>query len=189
MVGVEGDRIGPEAWVGAAYQALARDGEAAVAVEPLARALGVTKGSFYHHFADKDALWTAVLADFEARGTEDLIAATGAIDDPRRRLPSLFTAVWDSPGKLRAHRALLGSRRPDVVACLERVHARRRGFLVRCYRELGLPDDRAEHLAAAAYAVFLGAVLLVDQPPFDRVETLHPWVETITGLLLPPVTG
>lgn len=40
-------------WTEAALAALARDGLASVAVEPLALQLGTTKGSFYWHFTDR----------------------------------------------------------------------------------------------------------------------------------------
>ena len=46
-------RLGREAWEDAALAALGRGGLASVAVEPLAVALGTTKGSFYWHFADR----------------------------------------------------------------------------------------------------------------------------------------
>src|SRR4051794_32639591 len=57
-------------WTGAGLEALARGGLAAVAVEPLAKALGTTKGSFYWHFADRNGLIAAALARWEQPDTE-----------------------------------------------------------------------------------------------------------------------
>src|ERR1051325_11082310 len=54
-------RLDAEAWVAAAFDALAEGGVDAVRVEPLAKALGITKGSFYWHFADRRALLDAML--------------------------------------------------------------------------------------------------------------------------------
>lgn len=48
-------------WAQAALDVVATDGVNAVAVEPLARKLGVTKGSFYWHFPSRDALLHAAL--------------------------------------------------------------------------------------------------------------------------------
>ncbi|MDQ6732181.1 MAG: TetR/AcrR family transcriptional regulator, partial [Actinomycetota bacterium] len=48
-------------WTEAALLALAHDGLAGVAVQPLARRLGATKGSFYWHFADRAELIAATL--------------------------------------------------------------------------------------------------------------------------------
>lgn len=44
------------AWIDAALDAMAEGGLGAVRVEALARTLGVTKGGFYWHFTDRQAL-------------------------------------------------------------------------------------------------------------------------------------
>ena len=49
-------QAGNDDWVEAARSAMVEGGIDAVAVEPLARRLGVTKGSFYWHFKDRRAL-------------------------------------------------------------------------------------------------------------------------------------
>jgi AcrR family transcriptional regulator len=49
----------------AARRALLTGGPDAVRVEPLALALGVTKGSFYWHFVDRSALLDALLSEWE----------------------------------------------------------------------------------------------------------------------------
>ncbi len=54
-------RLDADAWIAAAFDALAEGGIDAVRVEPLATALGITKGSFYWHFADRRALLDAML--------------------------------------------------------------------------------------------------------------------------------
>ena len=54
-----------EAWVKAASILIAQEGVPAVAVEPLAVALGVTKGSFYWHFHNRDELIQAALEAWE----------------------------------------------------------------------------------------------------------------------------
>jgi len=58
-------RLDAAAWIAAAFDALADGGIDAVRVEPLAKALGITKGSFYWHFADRRALLDAMLRHFE----------------------------------------------------------------------------------------------------------------------------
>ena len=49
------------AWIEAAFDALADGGIEAVRVDPLAKRLGVTRGSFYWHFTDRAALHQAML--------------------------------------------------------------------------------------------------------------------------------
>src|SRR5262245_66201756 len=55
-------RLDADAWIAAAFEALAAGGVDAVRVEPLAKALGITKGSFYWHFTDRRALLDAMLS-------------------------------------------------------------------------------------------------------------------------------
>ena len=78
-----------EDWAAAALAAIADGGLAAVAVEPLAARLGTTKGSFYWHFANRDALLAAALALWEETTTTD-VARPGRgprRPDPAVRLP------------------------------------------------------------------------------------------------------
>lgn len=69
-------------WIEAALEALATQGLPAVAVEPLARRLGTTKGSFYWHFSDRSDLIGATLQHWEQRDTDDLISRIEEIEDP-----------------------------------------------------------------------------------------------------------
>ncbi|HSJ24673.1 MAG TPA: TetR/AcrR family transcriptional regulator [Longimicrobiales bacterium] len=71
-------------WIKAAASAMAGGGVDAIRVEALARQLGITKGSFYWHFTDRNALLEAVLAQWEAGARQQLEAArTGAAADER----------------------------------------------------------------------------------------------------------
>lgn len=60
-------------WVRQGLQALADGGVDAVRVEALAKALGVTKGGFYGHFADRDALLQAMLDAWERESVDDVL--------------------------------------------------------------------------------------------------------------------
>jgi AcrR family transcriptional regulator len=186
MVAVEQEVcIGPVEWIQAALSALAEEGEAGLAIEPLARRLGVSKGGFYWHFKDREALWAALLEEFEREATEGPIQTLASQADPRQRLADLFSIALARVSHLRVERALLSSRRPDVAACFARVHARRRAYLVQCYEELGFGPPSAQHFAATVYAAFLGAVQLSDQPPFDADDTLRAWMEHYVELMIP----
>src|SRR3954454_3334283 len=83
-------------WSEAALRALAHGGLTAVAVEPLAKALGTTKGSFYWHFADRNALLEAALALWERRDTEGVIAALEETNDVATRLRNLLRLAFMS---------------------------------------------------------------------------------------------
>ncbi len=84
-------RLAKEDWLRAARLALLAGGVEAVRVEPLARTLGVTKGSFYWHFADRAELLEALLMEWEAetRLLSDALRAA----KPRRELPSIIAEL------------------------------------------------------------------------------------------------
>ncbi|MGH8078705.1 MAG: TetR/AcrR family transcriptional regulator, partial [Lysobacter sp.] len=78
-------RLSAEDWAQAALDLIAEQGVAAVAVEPLARRLGVTKGSFYWHFPSRDALLVAALERWEKVEQETVFGKLEAIADPSQR--------------------------------------------------------------------------------------------------------
>src|SRR5919205_1648721 len=89
-------------WISVAMEAIVEHGVTAVAVEPLAARLGATKGSFYHHFANRDALIVAALEDWETAQTETVIERLELIPDPAERLRAVLAAAFaDRSGGLR----------------------------------------------------------------------------------------
>ena len=66
-------RLDEKAWIVAALKKLATHGIDGVRIELLARELGVTKGSFYWHFKDRDELRAAMLDYWRSRATLMLI--------------------------------------------------------------------------------------------------------------------
>lgn len=100
-------------WIATALDALARDGLRAVAVEPLAERLGATKGSFYWHFRDRNALLEAAVAHWERTATDERLKQFDAISDPRARHYALLA---DLTGLDELDRAAGRSAESDAVA-------------------------------------------------------------------------
>jgi len=166
-----------EDWVRAALRALAKGGVGAVAVEPLAQQLGVTKGSFYWHFPTRDALLSAALEHWEKESTEAVIVAVDTIADPRDRLmrlgaggggraPDDGTAGHEIPPGHGLDLAIADAADdPLVRPVLQRVTARRIAYLDQCYRTLGFPADEARHRALLVYAAYIGMLHLAREAP------------------------
>ena len=72
-MGVAEVRKSREDWIRAAVIALLAEGPDGVAVQPLARRLGTTKGSFYWHFSSRDELLRAALQRWETVTTDDMM--------------------------------------------------------------------------------------------------------------------
>jgi AcrR family transcriptional regulator len=166
------DSLGRADWVEAALDALARGGLAAVAVEPLAKELQATKGSFYWHFADRNALLEATLERWERRDTELVIAALDETDDVPTRLRKLLRLAFRSvlstsaEGSGSVELALqANASHPLVAATLDRVTTRRLGQLTQLYTALGLSRSRARDRGLLAYTAYLGHLQLAHATP------------------------
>lgn len=75
-------RFDHEAWLRAALDVLARDGQAKVNIEKLAAKLGVTKGSFYHHFKNRGDFMQRLLTYWKETYNDQVIAHLDASSDP-----------------------------------------------------------------------------------------------------------
>ncbi|MEV4239473.1 TetR/AcrR family transcriptional regulator [Nocardia sp. NPDC049737] len=150
-------RLSADDWAQAALDALAEGGLAAVSVEPIAKRLGTTKGSFYWHFKDRAALIDAALARWEQRSTDDVIAEIAVETDPAERLHRLFAQVIDYAATGRIELALLASAdQPPVAATLRRVADRRIEYVAELLRELGLTTAQARTRAVVAVSIYHG---------------------------------
>jgi AcrR family transcriptional regulator len=158
-------RLSRDSWIDAALELLLQSGPDAVAVQPIARKLGTTKGSFYWHFSSRDDLLRATLERWEAVATDDVITSVESrSDDPRTRAELLVEEVTSgrSPGELLL---LAGTDHPDVAAAVERVTRRRIEYVARLLRNAGLTPAVAQRRATLAYATYLGYAQLARSVP------------------------
>ncbi len=160
-------RLNRNDWIDAAVDALLHKGPDGVAVQPLARQLGATKGSFYWHFSSRDDLLRAALARWEAVATDDVIAAVEAgADAPGERVALMIAEVsarsQERPGELLL---LAGTAHPDVCEAVERVTQRRIDYLARLLRASGLTQAVAARRATLGYAAYVGNAQLSHAVP------------------------
>ncbi|GAB4372617.1 MAG: hypothetical protein Kow00121_15120 [Elainellaceae cyanobacterium] len=91
-------KLGQQDWIELGLRVIAENGVEAVRVEPLAKLLNVTKGSFYWHFKNRDELLEALLQEWVSRETERIIeqTETGGGDASQKLLRLLELAVQDN---------------------------------------------------------------------------------------------
>jgi AcrR family transcriptional regulator len=146
------------AWVHAALRALAAGGPDTVRVETLAASLGVTKGGFYWHFADRRALLGEMLDTWEKTGTEDIIARVETQPgDARARLWKLLE-ITTAPEGLAVELAIRdwARRDGDVAERLRRADNRRMEFVRSLFRPFCADEDDVEARSMTAYALVIG---------------------------------
>ncbi|MFC0003754.1 TetR/AcrR family transcriptional regulator [Micromonospora siamensis] len=187
-------RLSAEDWARAALEMIGEQGLAGVAVEPLAVRLGTTKGSFYWHFANRDALVTAALARWEREHTEGVIEALGAPVDPAAALRQLFASTTTTAAAGRLHvrvevNLLAAAGDPLVAPAVHRVVRRRVDYLRTLFEDLGFDADEAARRALLAYSTHVGHLqLMVRMPelvPDGRADQLA-YLDTVIGVVTPP---
>ncbi len=181
-------RLSADDWAQAALDLVAEQGVAAVAVEPLARRLGVTKGSFYWHFPSRDALLQAALERWEAIEQVSVFGSLEAVPDPRERLRALFLLVAREVKPHIIYSELLKALdHPAVQPVINRVSQRRLDYLVASFRQAGLARTEAQHRARLAYSAYLGFLQLALQlqQPRLQYEEFEAYVEHVIGTLIP----
>ncbi|MFI6505731.1 TetR/AcrR family transcriptional regulator [Nonomuraea typhae] len=152
-------RLNADDWARAALAALAEGGLAAVAVEPVAVRLGVSKGSFYWHFANRQALVEAALAFWE-RDTEAVIRHLEEIECPRERLRTLLELAFSDETEAAVSFRLISEADDPVIAeVARRVNERRLAFMTRTVAEI-IGAEEAGNRVMAGYASYLGRAAL-----------------------------
>ena len=171
----------PRDWLEAGQALLRRGGLRALKLRPLADELGVSTGSFYHHFADFGA-YQGRLADYWAEGqvTELLDAVARAEPDPVGRIRRLAQVVRRR-GLSRLSIAMRAWADGDAraQAAVERHDAIMLGFLTDCLHGAGF----ARHDAAVrAYALMTLGLAKVHAPQLAMPELM----EELIGILCVP---
>lgn len=154
-------RLSRETWIEAAYERFSAEGITAVAVEPVARAVGATKGSFYWHFADRRALVDAVLERWRERETESLIAEVERIEPAAARLGGLLDVIAHRTGERSGERTLYADATGHVREFVASVTERRVSYLASLIEASGVAGDEARRRAVIVVAAVIGYQQLV----------------------------
>jgi AcrR family transcriptional regulator len=167
-------------WIRAGRLALLDGGPEAVRVEKLARDLGVTKGSFYWHFRDREELLEALLREWEEESS--LLDEAIARGDLREALSHLFDelrrrVVLSERGESPSDAAIFGwaAVSPEVARRVDAEERKR----IRLLRQFAGETD----LALYFYWAYLGFLLRRRRVP-EAVRDYPILAEVSTSLLL-----
>lgn len=134
-----------------------------VRVEPLAKALGVTKGGFYWHFRDRQALLDAMLDAWEKTLVDQAIAtADRGGGSGRTRLRRLFTVAAERDEVLALELSVRdwARRDPAVAERVTRVDNRRLAYLRPLFAEFCDDPADVEGRCLLVLTLFVGESLV-----------------------------
>jgi AcrR family transcriptional regulator len=157
-------RLDRRAWMAAAFDELSAHGWDGVRVEPIAEKLGITKGSFYWHFADRDALVAAMFVRWAEGRVRAIRHETEDDADPRALLYRLIDLYARGPNArgLAIELAIRGvarsdSRAADAVAAVD---GERLAQVSRLFTKLGSKPSQSDARAFLFYAFVFGQSLI-----------------------------
>lgn len=151
-------------WLEAALQALAESGISAVAVEPLAKKLKVTKGSFYWHFKSRKNLCDEVLTYWENIELYYINEFEKNKKNPKSNaLKNILTILITDKTNKRVFLALSNSNKePNMKLFYDRAVVRRFKLFIDSYIDMGLSREKAKNRASMTYCTYLGLIKLLN---------------------------
>jgi AcrR family transcriptional regulator len=172
-------------WIEEGLRALGRGGPDAVRIEPLARALGVSKGGFYWHFSDRQALLEEMLDAWERSGVDEVIERVeGYGGDARARLRRLFalgSSFAGEPMKIELAIRDWARRERAVAKRLKRVDNKRMNYMRSLFGAICEDADDVEARCLLAFSLFIGSPFItVDHGGRSRAEVLELALKSLT---------
>jgi AcrR family transcriptional regulator len=168
------DQLSAKDWLDQGLKALTKSGFTALKAEPLAKAIGVSRGSFYWHFADIAAFHAAILKHWREVAAEQIIASLEAAsghDDP---LALLLRQAFGIRLALENAVRTWATVDPAARAAVQAIDQRRLGYIETLLRQSGLSADVARARAQILYWTFLGFALSDKPlPPARRAMVLE----------------
>jgi AcrR family transcriptional regulator len=172
-------------WIEDGLRALGGGGPEAVRIEPLARALGISKGGFYWHFGDRQSLLEEMLDAWERTAVDEVIEAVEAEgEDARSRLRRLFALATASGGELLKIELAIRdwARRDQAVAeRLRQVDDRRMNYMRFLFGAICEDDGEVEARCLLVFSLFIGGPFVrTDHCGRSRAEVLELALEYLT---------
>src|SRR5216683_5614342 len=166
------DQLSAKDWLDQGLKTLASDGFTALKAEPLAKAMGVSRGSFYWHFADIGAFHAAILKHWREIAAEQIIANLEAHKSKDNPLESLLRQAFG--GRLVLEKAVRtwATLDPGARAAVQAIDRRRLGYVESLFERSGVSPGAARSRAQIFYWAFIGFALSDRPLPRDRQQAV-----------------
>jgi AcrR family transcriptional regulator len=178
-------RLGPHDWFVEALETLGREGVVGVNVENVARSMRVTKGSFYHHFEDKEEFINRLLEYWETELTDKIDAHLSHLHGkPAEQLLALLEFIAENEiNRYDASMRAWALHDERVATAVRRVDQKRLAYVRDLFRKMGFPADQAEIRGRMSYYYVVGehTALAEEKTLESRLEDIKLRHEVLTG--------
>ena len=172
------DRSG---WIDGAIEALADVGLSGMRVEALAKRFGVTKGSFYWHFKDRQDLFDAMLQTWKEGRIRDIDKQSAM---PAGKESELLQQIIDIYSANRIRKGISielavrdwARRDPQASAVVEEVDTYRLESARKLFVATGLTDSEAKSRSLLLYAYVFGQSLMAYDRFDPKIIDIKQWI-------------
>ena len=153
------DQLSAKDWLDQGLRTLAESGFTALKAEPLAKAMGVSRGSFYWHFADIGAYHAAILRHWREVAAEQVIANLEASSEDENPLQLLLQRSFSSKPALENAIRTWATIDPLARSAVQATDRRRLSYVESLFERSGVAPEVARSRAQIFYWAFLGFAL------------------------------
>jgi AcrR family transcriptional regulator len=160
-------------WLEVGLKTLGEFGENGLTIERLTGTLGVTKGSFYHHFRNVEDFREQLIAFW----AHQFISTSSELpDDPQELfalldviMEEVFAAVTEPEIAIRAW----AQQDHMVHSLVERVDSVRRDFLLKVFRSVEVDDEQVRLMVDMLSTMLVGSITVLPRLSPERVMDLY----------------
>ena len=151
-------RLSVEDWLAAAIEITVEQGVGGIKINRLCERLGVTKGSFYWHFTDLDALLDAVAERYGSGrdSTRHQLLEQADVEPHERLVQTLLAFITHDLGRLDSAMRAWAQTDERARAAVSSSDAYIFGYLETCFRDMGFDRDDADLRAKTLYYAGVG---------------------------------
>jgi AcrR family transcriptional regulator len=166
------EQLSAKDWLDQGLETLVKNGFTALKAEPLAKAMGVSRGSFYWHFADIGAFHAAILKHWSEVATEQVIAGLEARPKDREALAALLRGAFSQRPALENAIRTWATVDADARSAVLAIDQRRIGYIEVLLKQAGLSTETARARAQILYWAFVGYALSEQSLPKARQQAV-----------------
>lgn len=159
-------------WIDFALSTLARDGFEALKADALARRRGISRGSFYWHFADLGGFHSRVIENWKKAATEAIIADIERYPSHEERIDALLRHAFGHGAALEIRMRAWADSNAEAARAVGDIDRRRRGYIEQMLVEAGVAPALAATRAQLLYWSYLGAALSRSRLAGERLERI-----------------
>lgn len=164
-------RLQRDDWLEQGLITLAEQGVDALTIEAMCKLMKVTKGSFYHHFKNREAFLEAILAFWEDKYTQQFITFSQDGLDHQEKSKRLHQLVLESYGTSEVNIRAWAQVDPLARKYQERVDQQRLNFLYELQQGLYEKDEIARTMAQLQYTTLIGSAQMI--PALSQTDLEH----------------